>query len=59
MKRFMLLGMVALLLAGCDDMPLRGLGGDDLIETSHQKNLVSTSHEQTQSSIPGLASRPR
>jgi outer membrane biogenesis lipoprotein LolB len=57
MKKFMLLGLVALLLAGCDDMPLRGFGGDDLIETSHQKNLVSTSHQQAQSSRPDLASR--
>lgn len=35
MKKFVLIGWLALLLAGCDDLPIYGEhGGDDLVATA-------------------------
>ena len=55
MKKLVLVGLVLSVLAGCEDMPFRGLGRDDLTGTPHQKHLVTIPDKLAQSDRPDSA----
>ena len=49
MKKLILVGLVLSVLVGCEDMPFRELGRDDLTGTSHQKHLATIPDKLAQS----------
>ncbi len=51
MKKFILLGLLVTVLAGCEDMPFEGMGmgRDDLTDASHPRHLMATPDHTAQS----------
>ena len=47
MKKFILLGLLVTVLAGCEDMPFEGMGRDDLTDASHHPRHLMTTPDQT------------
>lgn len=55
MKKFILLGLLVTVLAGCEDMPFEGMGRDDLTDASHPRHLMATPDQTAQSGRPASA----